>query len=308
VDAAYRQKLSTSPVFLANHTNDPHTSPDQSASQISLEDFRYVPPSDTALGSSGESGILHAIRTQTGFAFLSSAAVPGSGQLVNRKYLRGALYLAVEAVAVYLHISEQNAAENQEVRYKEFANSNWSVINYAKWLVDYHDEHGITSDALDQLRNEVSGVDVVYGKNAWDEVPISTLRRVERQTPFVYTNGTVGNDFSHTMPDYGSQQYYELISKYFQYGPGWNDFDSDLYRLHWDGTDMPDNWREGARLADRFNESYRLSGHMFKLLVANHVISAFDSFFTVKLKQHKLNANATLLRGGGAVASVRYGF
>jgi hypothetical protein len=29
---------------------------------------------------------------------------------------------------------------------------------------------------------------------------------------------------SHRLPPHGDQQYYEMIGKYHQYSPGWNDF------------------------------------------------------------------------------------
>lgn len=308
----YKKQLSDSPVLRDSQRSNTSESPGDSATTVSLEDFHYVPPSDSF--STGESGFINAVRTKPGLALLSSAVVPGSGQFINHKYLRGALYLAVETTALIIHVSKLNTAEEQEVRYKKFANSNWSVINYAQWLVDYHDVHGLNGSALEQLRNEVGDIEnIEYGKKAWDDVTLSTLREVERQTPYVYSSGRRGNIFSHTLPDYGSQQYYELISKYYQFGPGWNDFKTttsadNIYKLQWDGTDMPDNWRKGVRLSKQFNDSYRLAGNMLKLAVVNHVISAFDAFFTVKLKQHKLKANATLLRGGGGLATVNYGF
>ncbi len=320
-EAAYQKKLAKSPVMRNSHLPDQSDSTGNSASPVSLEDFHYVPPSDTL--TAGENGFFNAFRTRPGLALLSSAVVPGSGQLINHKYLRGALYLAVEAAAIFIHVSKLNSARDQEARYKNFANSNWSVEKYATWLVDYHKEHEGVHDILNDedfiaLEEEVNAIDnIEYGKGTWDEGPgditLSTLKSVERKTQFVYTSGRVGNFFSHHLPDYGSQQYYELISKYYQFGPGWNDFErttsaDNIYQLHWDGTDMPDNWYKGARLAKQFNDSYKLSGNMLKLMVANHVISAFDAFFTVKLKQHKLKANATLLRGGGGLATLNYGF
>ncbi len=36
--------------------------------------------------------------------------------------------------------------------------------------------------------------------------------------------GKEGSGFTHKLPPHGDQQYFELIGKYYQYNPGWNDF------------------------------------------------------------------------------------
>jgi hypothetical protein len=49
-------------------------------------------------------------------------------------------------------------------------------------------------------------------------------------------------------------------------------------------------WIQHAHLEERFNDSYRFAGNMLTLMVVNHVISAFDAYFTIKLKNHKLES------------------
>lgn len=234
------------------------------------------------------------LREQAGLALISSAIVPGSGQAANKKWIRAGLYFAAEAIFVGIHLKSYHDAKVEERRYEQFADDNWSVVNYAKWLVDYHDENNLTNPYLDDLRAEVEGETADYNPQTdWGKVDIELLRNVEENTPFVYPN-RIGNKFSHLMPDYGSQQYYELISKYYQYGPGWNDF-GNQYQLQWDGSDMPINFMQGATLADTFNDSYRLAGNMVSLIILNHVVSAFDAFLTVKIKNKRLEANSNLL-------------
>lgn len=243
------------------------------------------------------------IREKSGLALLSSAIIPGSGQAANNKWLRAGLYFAAEAILVGVHLKSYHDAEAEEQRYKQFANNNWSVVSYAKWLVDYHEQNNISNEYIDELRSQLSGKTAAYNpKEDWNKVPIELLRRVERNTPFVYPD-QVGNNFSHVMPDYGSQQYYELISKYYQYGAGWNDFGQDRngnsldsrYKLSWDGSDMPFNFARGATLAEKYNDSYRLAGNMVSLIILNHIVSAFDAFLTVKIKNSRLETETNLL-------------
>lgn len=231
---------------------------------------------------------------KSGLALISSAVIPGSGQAANKKWLRAGLYFLAEAALVGIHIKNYQDAEAEKRRYHQFADNNWSVVTYAKWLVDYHDQNNLTNAHVDELRNQVDGATAEYNpQKDWQKVDIELLRNVERNTPFVYPD-QVGNGFSHVMPDYGSQQYYELISKYYQYGPGWSDF-GNQYQLEWDGSGMPDNFMRGASLAEQFNNSYRVAGNMVSLIILNHIVSAFDAFLTVKLKNKRLEANSNFL-------------
>ena len=278
--------------------------------RLTMDDFKYR----SSENNQNSNSLLNPVRKKPGLALLSSAILPGSGQAANNKWLRAGVYLAAEALLFTVHFNSINEAKRQERRYEEFANNNWSVVTYAKWLVNYYDQNNLSNSAINELRNQVQGLSPSYNTEAdWSIVDIELLRRVERNTPFIYPDRS-GNNFSHVMPDYGSQQYYELISKYYQYGPGWRDFGNDQnggnldnpYKLNWDGTDMPLNFFRGSSLAERFNDKYRLAGNMLSLLVLNHVVSAFDAFLTVKIKNNRIKAEANPLKLQSF--SVKYNF
>lgn len=234
------------------------------------------------------------LQQKAGWALLSSAILPGSGQVANNKWLRAGLYFLAEAIMVGIHIKSYHDANVEQRRYKRFADNNWSVVTYSQWLVEYHEENNLTNSYIDDLREQIKGKSANYNPDSdWNKVDIELLRNVEERTLFVYPN-QIGNNFSHVMPDYGFQQYYELISKYFQYGPGWNDFSTE-YQLLWDGTGMPQNFVLGANMAEGFNDSYRLAGNMVSFLILNHIVSAFDAFLTVKSRNKKLETKSNLM-------------
>lgn len=269
------------------------------AEKITINDLK--PP----LKLDDNRSLFQTIREKPGAAFLSSAIIPGSGQAVNGKWYRAGIYLLAEIAAVGLHFRYRHKAKKQQRRYENFADNNWSVVNYAHWLVQYYDANPISNPDVENLRDEISGVEASYTpREDWAKIDIELLRSIERETPFVFPDRT-GNNFSHTMPEYGSQQYYELISKYYQYGPGWNDFGRDRfgeilgnpYRLEWNGSNMPLNFFTGSEMAETFNNSYRFAGNMISLVILNHIVSAFDSFLTVKIKNKRLRANANPLTG-----------
>jgi hypothetical protein len=266
------------------------------------------------------SNVVNAFRTKPGLAMLGSAILPGTGQAINKKWWRAGLYAAIEAATLGLHLYFQNEAERQEREYIRYANSNWSVVNYAKWLVDYNNYHNGTSIPYSALGENIGDGPAYDTSIDWDRVDLSALRALERNTVYYYSDGTQGQTFSHVLPDYGSQQYYELISKYYQFGTGWNDFGttrdgttlSNLYRLPWDGSAMPANFYLGADKAETFNDNYRHAGNLITLLLANHIASAIDAFFTVKLtneaqsEQHTIDPSISFSRG--TVLNLKYNF
>lgn len=244
-------------------------------------------------------------------SFISSLILPGSGQARNRSWWKAGLFFALEATTVYLFFDNRNDARIGERSYEQYANENWSVVQYSNWLIEYHDVNGLDNPHIDDLREMLVGIDASYNVNKdWEEVDINLLRDVERNTPYITTDQEAANNFSHTLPEYGSQQYYELIAKYYQYQGGWkdyNDFHSDLghtgplfnerYLIDRDGSYASPFFYEAVQMAEQFNSDYKSSNTFLSLLIANHVFSAFDAYFTFKLKQNRLRATSSLMPG-----------
>jgi len=228
-----------------------------------------------------------------GAGWVSSLVLPGSAQLVDKKWGRGALYLGVEIAVWAIYASNESNARKGERAYERFANQQWSVVKYAQWILDYHEAHGLSNPYLSDLQQQVNGLQPAFDiQTDWARVPIELLRNVERNTLYVYGTQRGANNFSHVMPDYGSQQYYELVSKYYQYGPGWSDFDPTDVFLPWNGSEMSPFFYEGRDQAQAFNDHYRTASSMLSIVILNHVISAFDSFFSRQLAQARLELAA----------------
>lgn len=101
------------------------------------------------------------------------------------------------------------------------------------------------------------------------------------------------------------------MSKYYQFQPGWEDFytsrtdpngryygtggNSLPFTYSWDNSMISADFIEGRNRAYEFNQNYRKAGNILQFLVVNHVISAFDAFFTVKLKNSRIETQATMI-------------
>lgn len=273
--------------------------------EISIHDFKYMGSNFDQFSSTNS--ILNAPRTKPALAMLSSAIIPGAGQAANGKWGRAAAYFIVDVASIFYYIDRNNTAKRNERAYEQYANQNWSVLAYGQWLVEYSRANGIENgyNIAGGLEEQVFGKNPTWGNtpNDWKEIDLATIRTVEVQTPFFYLD-RVASAFSHVVQDYGSQQYYELMSKYYQFQPGWQDFHegrliegiSHNYRYPWDTSMLTLNFIEGRDRADEFNNNYRQAGNILKLIMVNHIVSAFDAYFTVKLKNSKIDTQANILR------------
>lgn len=288
----------------------------------SIEESKLHPemkflPKTSALSYKSNS-FLNTIEKTPELAMLSSAILPGSGQAINGKWSRAAAYLLAEGLSIAYYVHQNTKAKNNERAYKAYADKNWSPLAYAKWLIDYSNAHGFnqTLDEFIDLTELISNLepDFEQTSNDWSKLGTRGLllvRKVEQNTIFIKQDGTKRSEFSHVLQDFGSQQYYELMSKYYQFQPGWKDFyttkantdgryfgfgDNHIpFGYTWDNSMITANFIEGRDRAAQFNQNYRNAGNIIKFLVVNHVISAFDAFFTVKLKNIRLETQPKLI-------------
>ena len=128
-------------------------------------------------------------------AVIFSAILPGTGQFYTNSYVKGAVFLATEVVAVTGHFYYQSQGEKKESEFQRYADQYWVEDDYWDWL------------------SQISGI---------SRADMDALREFERQ------------NFSHSLPEEKNQQYYENIGKYDQFNIGWIDTqnggarDSDL--------------------------------------------------------------------------------
>lgn len=248
----------------------------------------------------------NSLATKPGAGFIGSALIPGLSQAAGGQYWKSAIYLAVEAATIYLVIDGNNRGRRLERQYIQEGNNNWSVIKYAAWVHNYyHNVPGARSpgspdiDIRSLLTEE--GLQEYYRQGQfpsptfdigreWNWINLPALRDLERRALYL----TSGRPFSHDVPDFGSQQYYELMSKYFQFGPGWRDWNDTVHNVNDGIRGMSPMWLSHARLEERFNDSFRMAGNMLTLMVVNHIVSAFDAYFTIKLRNHRLESGLVL--------------
>ncbi len=244
-------------------------------------------------------------KRSAGLAFVSSALVPGLGQgVVNDQWIKTGIFVALEGAALYGHFKNLDLGRDLERRYWDYVETGWSAAKYVQFLVDYNNFHfpnnrknynDIATTGSNLAALIASGNFPANVRQEWPLIDIQKLRQLESQ---ILYGGTSGNAFSHFIPDYGSQQYYELVSKYFQFGPGWKDFNVSVDQINWEIEGMSDAWLGGAAKSKRFNDRLRSARNMASIVFVNHIVSGFDALFSARLHNHRIETAFSPVDGG----------
>lgn len=212
---------------------------------------------------------------------LLSLAVPGVGQYRTDNYTRAAIYFGAElAFVVYAVISDKNGDE-KTAEFQKYAEAHWSAERYARWINTYgsSDYGPVRTIDLNRVRaNDYSQI------NEWESAPAS---------------GKFG--FSHTLPPFGDQQYYELIGKYYQFKFGWDTFPVDANGVPVsDGRDYFNNYTAEKQIKDyaaergKANDYYYAASFALSALLVNHAVSAIDAFLATKSYNSTVTADLKL--------------
>ena len=258
-------------------------------------------------------------------AFGMSAIIPGTGQAYNRHWVKSAIALVGEASVLLLYRSWRSQGRDGRDAYEMQAHGNWSPIRYAYWLNDY-------ANYLNQLPNgrPITAEPVEISSSAlsvnlaepdtWsqsDQLAIrSLIQEIQRVERALY-HGDTGAAFSHVLPFFGEQQYYELIGKYFQYAPGWDDYVALIRegRVTWVNENgefitsiEPEAGGEGdtkPNVSPKFyqyaedhadaNTYLRKASRITTLLIVNHIVSAIDAAVFARIHNQKLQMRLGLL-------------
>ena len=272
---------------------------------------RYVTQNDMN-GKGWNSGFMNTLGNSPGYAMLASAVVPGLGQAANRQWWKTAFFVAAEATAFGIYFHRENRGRDGERYYEKFGDNNWSVVRYAQYLINNH-QHQHRNDFWDLLTNKgreiyneekpFGGIEPEFNTDIdWDLIDIDALREAEQSSLYSDT----GRPFSHNLPDYGSQQYYELMSKYFQYGPGWRQWDNNLHDIVKEV--MPDDFWYHAQIGFDFNDDLNVARNMLKLIIVNHFVAAFDAYFTQQLRHARVQPTSSMKNGLRPTFGLNYRF
>ncbi len=203
-----------------------------------------------------------------------SFAVPGAGAIYNNQYLKAAIYLGIEAVAIAVGVTYDKKGDDQTEFFQNYANQHWSVERYARWTL-------ANADKINPLVNP-SDYKVFddNGKVNWSE-----LNRLE---------GDLGGYYSHRLAPYGDQQYYEMIGKYSQFNVGWEEFGDDPNKPFRYGDPLTNQFEYYSEQRGLANTYYDYAKWAVISIISNHIISAFESAWATKQYNKTVQMNVSV--------------
>lgn len=209
------------------------------------------------------------------FAAALSFGVPGAGEFYSESYIKAAVFVAIEAASIVIGLKYNTKGDDQTTLFQNYADAptGWSVDRYAKWTVQH--AKSINSD-VDPTKYQV----FQNGKVNWNE-----LNKLE---------SAIGQYYSHQLPKYGEQQYYELIGKYQQFNVGWYQFGDDVNKSYTYGDPLVPQFHEYAVMRGQANDYYDVAAKAVVVIVVNHIISAADAAWSASRYNKDLEMHASI--------------
>jgi hypothetical protein len=189
-----------------------------------------------------------------------SLIVPGAGEIYTGEYLKAAVFIALEAGLVTAGLIYDKKGDDKTTEFQNYADQNWDVVKYADWIVDN------TQQEIEIDKNS-------QGLLPWERVNWQQLNNAERSAGSI-----LGGGFSHTLPPHGDQQYFEMIGKYRQYSPGWNDYNTLENGSNWNLTTANMLFYAGER--GKANDYYNTASAFVIGIYINHFLSALDGVWS----------------------------
>ncbi len=205
-----------------------------------------------------------------------SAVLPGSGEFYSEEYTKSAIFLGIEATAIILGLIYDKKGNDQTDLFQGFANQHWSAERYAKWTVVH--ARSINPNVSTALLDVFD----TNGKVIWNK--LNSLETAIGQST---------NYYSHRLAYYGDQQYYEMIGKYPQFNPGWEDFGDENTPFQY-GDKLTDKFYYYSGERAKANDFYNIASKAVLVIFTNHVISMFDAIWSAASFNKNLQINVSL--------------
>ncbi|HOJ36766.1 MAG TPA: DUF5683 domain-containing protein [Ignavibacteriales bacterium] len=203
-----------------------------------------------------------------------SLLLPGAGQVYNKEYLKAAIFLGIEIGLIYTNIHYNKKGDDQTKFYQNYAHQHWDPLKYARYSIknakvinpDIKDEDIPKEDEL-----------IVNGKLNWQRMNEFELK--------------LNKWYSHQLPPFGTQQYYELIGKYTQFISGWDDCDAVNFTYESLKTKNSEYYmNERAKANDFYNYATKAGVG----ILINHILSAIEAGYSRFLEEKNMSLNVNV--------------
>ena len=220
-----------------------------------------------------------------GKALLLSAIIPGAGEYYAGNKIKAAIFFTIEVAAWTSVVYFYGEGKDKEDEFIAFADENFDEDIYRAH------EFGLAQDP-NHGDGDTPGFDGTIEE--W------TAMSWEKKIHYLPREG-----FTHELPTLAErnanwslkQQFYEMIGKYLdQFGFGWNDRygdDEGTPYFDWKNGDGPADSPNSGLYMDMRHDSNKLLGYSawgYNIALLNHVASALDASFSVRIAKRRAKA------------------
>ena len=228
-----------------------------------------------------------------------SFVVPGAGEFYSESYIKSAVFVAIEAAAITVGLIYDKKGNDQTNFFQDFANQNWSVLRYAQWTLIHLQELNPNLNPNDYQNKVIQNGQVNWTELNKLENDVAGRNGIDGQVP--------GSYYSHRLPKYGEQQYYELIGKYPQFNVGWSDFgNGDLNTPFVFGDPLTEKFNYYSVERGKANDFYNVASKAVIVVVVNHIISAIDAAWSAHGYNSGLEMHTSIERYNTGFKTVYY--
>lgn len=234
-----------------------------------------------------------------------SLALPGAGEVYTKSYVKAAAFAVAEVASWIIAYSYNKKGDRQTDDYHAYADQHWSPVRYANWTLSHLS--ALRVDSPPYQTEQVYGDEIYNGSYTPGDQPLPEdfsppysdihwegINRMERDVAAAALNG-----YTHQLPYYGQQQYYELIGKYDQFSRGWDDADPNgpLNPHDPNSQEIRSNssrFYEYADMRAQSNYSYDVASTFVSIAVINHLVSALDAYWSATRFNSALHADVKM--------------
>lgn len=213
-----------------------------------------------------------------------SLLVPGAGQVyADAPWWRTAIYGAAEVAGWAMYGIYQAKGTSATTEFEQFADQHWDVTRYVNWIATNYQEW---SDQQVDKTAATEALASIYRSSdpnlpPWERVDFQQLRKLE---------SAVKDDFTHTLPNHGEQQYYEQVGKYVQYRAGWDDHLPDDDTLIYNPSRVTQRNHSYTRMRLDANDLLGYAQTGITIVAINHLISMVDAALTAHAHNVKITS------------------
>jgi hypothetical protein len=222
-------------------------------------------------------------KKSVGLGVVLSALLPGAGEFYGENYLKAGIFFGIELLAWGTYLYFERKGDKKTDEYYAYADQYWSINEYARFLKNnnFRENSQINPDEQNRAILE------------------EQIRICERA------------NFSHTLPEYKSQQYYELIGKYQNFQGGWTNLvnrpNTDPGSAYYYETYRDPIFTAYAVEREKANDFYEYAKIGPVTAIINHILSAADAAWVISTYNSKIKVE-TGFRMNNKVSPYTYRF